>query len=140
MVIGAKEHQYCSGSQHTQTKADTAPPLVSVCATGVFFWASGAGAERWPIDKEAMDAFHSMFRSASSPGAPRAAGGGAAAAIDGSSDGELRDSAGGASSGGGYGNKRKVDRVRQRKDRQRQKARRKKRAQQAGGEGGGGAE
>eukprot|EP01043_Picozoa_sp_COSAG02_P078635 COSAG02_NODE_17801_length_980_cov_1.087401_1_plen_131_part_01 len=131
MVIGAKEHQYCSGSQHTQTQADTAPPLVYVCATGVFFWASEAGAERWPIDKEAMDAFHSTFRSASRPGAPRAAGGGAAAATDGSSDGRPRDSAGGASCGG-YGNKRKVDRVRQRKDRQRQKARRKKRTQQAG--------
>ena len=60
MVISAKEHQYCSGSQHTQTKAGTAPPLVSVCATGVFFWASEAGAERWPIDKEAMDAFHKV--------------------------------------------------------------------------------
>jgi hypothetical protein len=118
MVVGAKEHKYCDGAQHTKTGCATAPPLVSVCATGVFFWASKTAAARWPIDTAKMDALHAAFRSAS-----RATEQSRGASS--SSSGKHQHQHQHGQRQGRYKNKRKADRLRQRKDRQRQKARRK---------------
>ena len=116
MVVDAKEHQYCDGAQHTKTDSTATPPLVSVCATGVFFWASKAAAARWPIHTKQMDALRAAFKSASQPTGPTRV---AASGFSGQQQQQQGHKQ------GGYKNKRKADRLRQRKDRQRQKARRK---------------
>jgi hypothetical protein len=121
MVVDAKEHQYCDGAQHTKTKTVPAGgaeagankarvPLVSVCATGVFFWASRAAAASWLVDEDLMGSLRVAFRASSAEPqqtATQAATGGQPQ----------------PTGAGGYANKRKADRLRQKKQRNRQKAR-----------------
>ncbi len=146
MIVGAKEHRYCDGAQHTRTKptaltiettlgdgggCTSAVPLVSVCSTGVFCWASEAGRERWPVDNDQMEALHSAFIATGSTSgriSKSATWAETGAARSSSARQQVRNAATASGGGGvgGYSNKRKVDRLRQRKDRQRQKAKRKK--------------